>query len=299
MAGAANSRPPGPAAHARPLALTHVPWPQRARTLMLRVVLPALQGGGIHAGNIAYLAMATLFPLAILMTAAGSVFGRTDAGRMAIGGLLRAMPPQAAALLAPVIEEVLSARTGHLLWAGALVGLWTVSGFVETIRDIFHRAYAHAPTRPFWVYRLLAAGATLVAMAVLLLGFLSQLVLQLLLDHLRPVLPHPLPLPDWVDLSRFAPPVVIFGALWLLFKLLAPAGFRHSPGWPGALFTTVVWVGAALLMGPILSAFGGMGLTYGALSGVMATMLFFYVVGLALVAGAQLNAALANSTRST
>jgi membrane protein len=286
-------------AELRPLALARAPWRGRIRHLLFDVILPALQGGGIHAGNIAYLAMATLFPLSILITAAASIFGRTDAGRAAIAGILRAMPPQAAELLAPVIEEVLSARTGHLLWAGALVGLWTVSGFVETIRDIFHRAYACAPTRPFWVYRLLAAGATLVAMAVLLLGFLSQLILQFLLDHLRPLLPHALRLPAWIDFSRIAPPFVIFGALWLIFKLLAPAGFRQSPGWPGALLTTIGWVTAALLMGPVLSAFGGMGLTYGALSGVMATMLFFYVVGLVLVAGAQLNAALANSSGPT
>jgi membrane protein len=39
------------------------------------------------------------------------------------------------------IEEVLTARTGPLLWFGAIVGLWTAASFIETIRDILRRAY--------------------------------------------------------------------------------------------------------------------------------------------------------------
>ena len=45
--------------------------------------------------------------------------------------------------------------------------------------------------------------------------------------------------------------------------------------------------------GGALSRFGDMSITYGALSGVMVAMLFFYAVGFALVLGAELNAALA------
>ena len=44
---------------------------------------------------------------------------------------------------------MLAARTGNLLWLGGLVGLWTVSGFVETIRDIFRRAYGTKIVRAF------------------------------------------------------------------------------------------------------------------------------------------------------
>jgi membrane protein len=39
-------------------------------------------------------------------------------------------------------------------------------------------------------------------------------------------------------------------------------------------------------------------LTYGSLAGVMITLIFFYLVGLGMVTGAQLNAALANATEN-
>jgi membrane protein len=52
------------------------------------------------------------------------------------------------------VEEVLTARTGPLLWFGAAVGLWTAASFIETIRDILRRAYGVKFNAPFWNYRL-------------------------------------------------------------------------------------------------------------------------------------------------
>ena len=45
---------------------------------------------------------------------------------------------------------MISARQGSLLWLGALVGLWTVGSFVETIREIFRRAYGTQATTAMW-----------------------------------------------------------------------------------------------------------------------------------------------------
>ena len=39
-------------------------------------------------------------------------------------------------------------------------------------------------------------------------------------------------------------------------------------------------------------------LAYGSLAGVMVALIFFYLVGLGMVTGAQLNAALANATEN-
>ena len=48
-----------------------------------------------------------------------------------------------------------------------------------------------------------------------------------------------------------------------------------------------------LLLPPTLSLLGGYGRTYGSLAGVMITLIFFFLVGLGVVIGAELNAALA------
>ena len=53
------------------------------------------------------------------------------------------------------------------------------------------------------------------------------------------------------------------------------------------------WLLVTTLLPPTLSLLGGYDLTYGSLAGVMIALIFFYIVGLGLVMGAELNAALA------
>jgi membrane protein len=264
----------------------------RTYAVARRTLGRTLRDGYIHAGNIAYLSLVTLLPLIILITAVTAAFGETDAGQYAIDGMLRALPADVAQLFDPVIAEVLEARTGNLLWIGGLVALWTVTTFIETLRDIIHRAFEVPFTRHFLEYRLMSIGGTLVAMFLVIIAFVSQFVLVVAVKSVTHLFPNQLQIPGWLDLSRLLTPLLIFLSLWALLKLLAPAGHRTAAAWPGALVATIAWVGGLLLLGPAFAGFGHMGLTYGALSGVMLALLFFYAVGFALVLGVELNAAL-------
>ncbi len=270
---------------------------QRPRTtgIVRRVFGRTLKDGYIHAGNIAYLSLVTLLPLTILITAVTVAFGQTDAGLYAIEGVLRALPANIAELFEPVVNEVLQARTGNLLWIGGLVALWTVTTFIETLRDINYRAFDIEPELSFLKYRLQSLAGTLIAILLVLIIFVFQFGLVVFIRDLERVLPISIHFPLWIDWSRLITPVVLFLALWGLLKLLTPPARKYTPTWPGALMTTVAWVIGTLLLGPTFSTFSHMGLTYGALSGVMLALLFFYAVGFALVAGVETNAAIADS----
>jgi membrane protein len=58
---------------------------------------------------------------------------------------------------------------------------------------------------------------------------------------------------------------------------------------------TAWWLATVELLPIVLSLFGGYTRTYGSLAGVMIALIFFFVVGLGVVIGAELNAALAES----
>ncbi|QMW22054.1 YihY/virulence factor BrkB family protein [Sandaracinobacteroides saxicola] len=261
--------------------------------LLLDVARNCFRDGFIHAGNLAYLSLVTLFPLFILLAAVGGAFGRTEAGAAALEAFFQAVPPDVATLLGPAIEGVIGGKSGGLLTLGALVALWTVSTFVETLRDLMARPWGVPPARPPWQTRLLSMGAVLLAVLLMLLAFASQIILTAALQFVLRLLPMADSVAGWLGLSRLVPPVILFLALWALFELLTPRKFRHHASWPGAVATTLVWVGATALMPWLLTSFGGYSLTYGALSGVMVALLFFYVVGFGFVVGAELNAALA------
>ena len=263
--------------------------------IVRRVFTRTLRDGYIHAGNIAYLSLVTLLPLVILITAVTVAFGQTDAGQYAINGVLRALPGNIAELFEPVITEVLQARTGNLLWIGGIVALWTVTTFIETLRDINFRAFDLEPELHFLKYRLQSLAGTIIAILLVLIIFVFQFAMVVFIRDLEALLPIGIELPGWIDWSRVITPVVLFLALWGLLKLLTPPVRKYSPTWPGALITTIAWVVGSLLIGPTFSTFSHMGLTYGALSGVMLALLFFYAVGFALVAGVETNAAIAEA----
>jgi membrane protein len=67
------------------------------------------------------------------------------------------------------------------------------------------------------------------------------------------------------------------------------------PKWPGPAFVTAVVDGLHRRPAAVIGTFGGYGLTYGSLAGVMVALIFFFLIGFGVVIGAELNAALAET----
>lgn len=267
----------------------------RAFRILRRVVVGTYTDGFIHAGNLAYLALIALFPFFILVAAALSVLGGSQGGETAIEAVFSLMPPTVAKALAGPIREVMSARTGIFLWIGALVALWTVGSFIETMRDILRRAYGTHFSRGFFHYRLLSIGIITGAVVLMILSFSMQVLIVGIEQFITRVLPAAYQSAGTVAISRGVSGLGLFLAIYMLFYSLTPSKYRrlkNCPKWPGALFTTLWWIGVTLALPPLLASLFSYDVTYGSLAGVMVALFFFYLVGLGMVVGAELNAAL-------
>jgi membrane protein len=260
-----------------------------------RVFTGVFNDGFIHAGNLAYLTLLTLFPFFIVTAALASLFGRSTDTLRAVGSFLVTLPPSVQTLLAQPISDVLMQRTGSLLWLGAIVGLWTAGSFIETIRDILRRAYGTPFSNPFWQYRLSSMGIIIVSVILVMLAFSAQVVLTAAEQFVLRLLPFADDAAAWINVSKLVPLFVIWFALYLLIWSLTPSRYRYGdyPKWPGALFIALWWYGALTLLPRAIAQFGTYDLTYGSLAGVIIALLFFWLVGLGIVIGAHLNAALA------
>ena len=267
------------------------------REIIRRVLVGVFSDGFIHAGNLAYLSLLTLFPFFIVAAAVASLFGRTEEGLRTVDTFLRTVPPEVAAVLKTPVQGVLSARSGSVLWLGGLVGLWSSASFVETIRDILRRAYGVKSVRPFWQYRLWSIALIVISLVMVLIAFSLQVALVAAEQFIARLMPFATDALSIVSVSRLAPGIALFGALYLLFYSLTPPQYRDSraPKWPGAVFTALWWLGVTTLLPYILANLANYDLTYGSLAGVMIALIFFFLVGLGLVVGAQLNAALAEA----
>jgi membrane protein len=270
---------------------------RRAIRVMRRVWAGVLNDGTIHAGNFAYMVLISLFPFCITGAALFSLVGESGQRGAAIYTILAALPPDVASVLGPVARGVLAGRTGSLLWIGGAVGLWTVGSLVETIRDMLRRAYGTPISRAFWMRRLASTGLIIASVILILLAITAQVALGASMETLFALAPE---LHGWITglaLSRFAPAPLMFGALWVLFVSLSPGAYsaRRYLKWPGALFVTAWWQGISILLPKLLRYLFTYDLTYGSMAGVMIALFFFWLVGLGMVVGAELNAALAET----
>jgi membrane protein len=262
-----------------------------------RVAVDTFNEGFTYAGNLAYLSLVTLFPFVIVAAAIAQLVGRSSEGIRTLEAFLQTVPPDVAEVLRKPATDVLQARTGNLLWFGAIVGLWTTAGFIETLRGILRQAYGVQSSTPFWRYRLGAIGMIVASVILAMAAFSFQVILTGVEQFIYKLLPWASQAQTIVSLTKFAPALALFGALYILFYSLTPSRFRHSkcPKWPGAAFTTAWWLFVTAMLPWMLSNLGTYDLTYGSLAGVMIALIFFYLIGLGMVAGAELNAALAET----
>ena len=262
-----------------------------------RVAVGVYNDGFIHAGNLAYLSIVALFPFFIVAAAVAHLLGQGQDAQLTVMNVLRRLPPNVSDTLREPIQEVLTVRTGPLLWVGAVVGLWTAASFIETIRDILRRAYGVKFCAPFWEYRLGSILLILGAVLLLMIAFAASTALTLAHHLILEWFPFAEGLGTTLGIYRLVPAFTLFATFYGLFYALTPARYRKygCRKWPGALFITAWWLATVEILPNLLGMLGGYDLTYGSLAGVMIALIFFFVVGLGVVIGAELNAALAES----
>src|SRR5687768_3285299 len=243
----------------------------KTREVLARVFVGTYNDGFIHAGNLAYLAVVSIFPFFITGAALFSLVGEESSRAASINALLYAMPPAVGEVIAPVARSVIAERSGWLLWGGGLIGLWTVGSLVETIRDILRRAYGTRATQAFWKYRLLSTGIIVGSVVLVMLSLIAQFLIGAAQQVIEAWVPRLYDALDELALARFVPALVLYGSLYLLFYTLTPAAYRKRryPKWPGALLVTLWWAGVTAALPPLLHGVFSYDTTYGSLAGIM------------------------------
>lgn len=262
-----------------------------------RVAVGVYSDGFIHAGNFAYLSLVSLFAFCVVAAAIAGALGQTESGLALIEAFFVTVPPSVAGALKGPIESAMTARSGPLLWLSAGVSLWTAASLIETFRDVLYRSYGATPSRAFWHYRLGSLGAIIASVVLAMIAFSAQVLVTAVEGLVYRYIPTAQTVSGYFAWGRIIPFIALFVAIYVIFAGLTPSKYRKQafPKWPGPALVSMWWLGLTALLPVFLSSVSNYDLTYGSLAGVMVALIFFYLIGLGLVTGAQLNAALANA----
>lgn len=243
------------------------------------------------AGHMAFSALLGLFPFVILVSNIAAVAIGPDLSQEAIDALFIYAPDHVAQTLEPVLRDVLKGAGGSLLTVSALAALWFSSNAVEAVRTGFDRAY-NAKKRHHWLV------GRLISVCAVLLGLIVSITLGVVIV-LGPLLLSVAE--SWLNIKISAATVLLrYGigltvfVLYLLFlhSVLPRHRLPVRKLWPGVLVSTIIWLTAATGFSIYLGYTPTYASTYGTLAGVVITLVFFYITGMAFIFGAEVNAVL-------
>ncbi|MEM1161163.1 MAG: YihY/virulence factor BrkB family protein [Pseudomonadota bacterium] len=247
--------------------------------------------GAVLAGYIAYASMLAGLPFLIFtITLAGLLIGEAESAQ-AVQVLFDSVPEHVAKTLEPVLNEVLTVDRRGILTVAALGTLYGASNGVEAIRIGLDRAYDIPSPRNFLMNRLVSIGFVFISFLVFgtlaVLIIFAPLAFQLIEALTGQVIPAS------ADIARYLiGAVLLYGMLWLMHWILPARPMHKKRLWPGILVSMLIWVAIASALSVYVANTPTYALTYGALAGVIVTLLFFYLTGVAIIFGAQVNAVL-------
>lgn len=245
----------------------------------------------MQAGYIAYSLLLAIFPFLIFcVSLTGWAIGDARSAE-AVEVLFEFAPKYLAEVLQPVLKEVLVHDHG-LFTIFIVLSIWAAMRAVEAINRAFDRIYGERDGG-VWILRKTKALVTVIvsAIAAVVLG-LSILLAPTLINIIEEFTRWDIP--TNITLMRYAVGIVMFYTLmWVLHWFLPNNHAQGFPRWPGALFSTITWLVMATGLSFYLAYSGTYSITYGALAGIVITMLFLYFSGAIILFGAELNAAIA------
>jgi membrane protein len=245
------------------------------------------------AAELAFFWFLAFFPALLFLVALASYVPVQDLVDVAVGSLARVAPDDVLVIVREQLLQIAKGPPSGLLTLSLIGALWSSSSAMTAIVDTLNQAYHVRETRPWWRVRLLAAALTvvlvaftLIAVAVVMMGPIlaaklgNRLGLQEAFTWLWAIAEWPL---------AFGLVATALG--WIYY--FAPDA-RRPWVWftPGSLLATALGILASLGFRWYASHFGDYQKTYGAIGGVIVALLWLYASGLAILIGAELNAAI-------
>jgi membrane protein len=243
------------------------------------------------AAQLAYYFFFGLFPALLFLFAVASYFPLETLIDDMFAMLGDVAPPEALAIITDQIKKISEGEQGGLLTLGMLLAIWSTSAAMTSIIDTLNTAYDIEEGRPWWKVRLTAIGLTvgvalfiLVSFALILVG---PTVAQWIADTTRfgNVFVWTWTILQWPIVFLF-----VSTAIGIVYYFAPDAEQDWVWLTPGSIAATVLWLAASLGFKLYIVNMGSYTETYGAIGGVMVLMLWFYISGLVLLFGAEMNA---------
>jgi membrane protein len=242
------------------------------------------------AAQLAYYFLLALVPAVACVVALTSFVPPQTIERM-LQSAATVAPADMMDILRDQLNSLRQGESGGVLSLGLLMALWSSSAALVAVTDALNRAYDIDEGRPWWKVRLLAIVLTI----GLALFVVSAFTLVVAGPELAEVTASRIGLGDaftvtWKIVQWPIAFALVALGIGLIYYFAPDADQDWSWVTPGSVLATLLWLLASLAFRFYVTSFADYNATYGSLGGVIVLMLWFYISGLAILTGAELNA---------
>jgi membrane protein len=274
-------------------------------SLVWRRTFHAMIGDNLlsRAAEMGYYFLFALFPM---LVSASSILGlvarhASNIYLSLLHYLALVVPASAYKMIIDTFDQTTAAATSGKITLGLVAAIWSASVGFAAIQDGMNTVYKVTESRPYWKARGLAILVTLLLsllvtlnLAVLLGGdLLARLVFLEISGHTLTLGHHALAIAAVIALHLIQW-TLASSLLLLQFNVIyyfAPDLKSKRWHWttPGAVVGILGWVVSSLGLRVYLHFFNSFTITYGSLGGVIVLLTWFYITGLMLLLGAEIN----------
>jgi membrane protein len=254
-----------------------------------------------RAAELGYYFLFALFPTLITASAIlGLVVQNSTLYIKLLNYLSLVVPQDAFKLVMETFNQTTTHSSGAKLIFGLAAGLWAASVGFSAIQDTLNIVYKVRETRPYWKVKGAAILVTVVlsTIVLLILGAMFAGAFGAHWLHIHIAQQHVF----FANQLAFAVEAVVRFIAWAIAALLCVLLFAviyyfapdiQNKRWrwftPGAAVGIGGWVLASISLRIYLHYFNSYSVTYGSLGAVIILLTWFYITGLMLLIGAELN----------
>jgi membrane protein len=248
------------------------------------------QAGATAAAAMSYYALLSLFPLLIAVVAIlGWTIRDPELQAQVVDAIVDQLPPDAN--LRPQVEAVVSGvadtQNGLLGVVGVAVALWTATGVITALRRALNRAFDVPGVHSFVHGKALDLLGVIGVMGFSMLSVAATTALGILRtaadDRFRGAVTNL----AWALVYLLLPLAFSFVAFLVVYRLIPNRQVRGAPLWLGALFAALGFELAKAGFGLYVASLGRYTQVYGALGGVVAFLVFVFVVSNIVIFAAE------------
>lgn len=239
-----------------------------------------------HAGYMSFMILLSIFPFIVFLLALSSVIGISDVGINFILMVVGSLPDNITNFLKKGINEIAKNPPQSIMNIAIVGTIWTSSSFVEGLRTILNRIY-EIKSPPPYLFRRLLSTLQLFLITIVIFFIMYMFIVMHKFTKLHYLINFYSQ--KWLYIRYALTYIMLSAPVLLLYYLIPNVKIKLIDIIPGTFITVFFWLVIGHLLSKYIVYYSQLNLVYGPLASIIITLLFFYLINIIFIYGAEFN----------